>query len=676
MTEAQVQLQNALTTTFLANLVFLSEYDNDLFQRVDELSKMIESGSYVEKYYLEFVMEDGDFDIYDVVNHKYLYNRKPKSINSNLVSRVNFNIKDSIFELAPHFIERNHMDFDYDKRFDMQNILSFNHLTICHAQEYTNITKDYIDHIDKKKFKKINKFIFIGTLLGRHIPKIAEKIDADLYLVLEKNLEIFRLSLFTVDYTILAKKGVIFSIMDDIIEEENKINNFLTLKLVDNYLLKISTTNINIEEYVDKILSLIKTLNPIAFDYNRHLYTSVNRTTKKLLEKYKFLNISEINKYSTFFNEKPILYVAAGPSLDEHIQWIKVNQSKFFIVCIGRVVKKLVDNNINIDVIITLDEQSFLANSQFPDNIVDKLNERTLLFASAITNNNILNKFNKENIFLFETYDSLFIENKAFDGFSVGEIGLDILLQFNPKEVYLIGLDFSLNQETGSSHALDDRAKKLNLNDVQDRSKFEFKNSIINVEGNFQDKVYTTPLFYSSINHLNNVLKSKKEEINLYNTSNTGAKFINTIAIKVNDIDIAYFDKLEYEIEEFISFLDLYSYKKLDNVSKIKLEEEINFLNIDVNKNINELLLMENVSFDKFFESFELFLLFLDKNKLASLSKILYLHYRVHMPYLRYYFNDKNIKAEKSKVKKLKTIFINQVKNIINDYKICLERLI
>ena len=30
MTQAQIELQNALTTTFLANLVFLNEYDNEL----------------------------------------------------------------------------------------------------------------------------------------------------------------------------------------------------------------------------------------------------------------------------------------------------------------------------------------------------------------------------------------------------------------------------------------------------------------------------------------------------------------------------------------------------------------------------------------------------------------------------------------------------------------------
>ena len=49
---------------FFLNLVFLSEYDKDLYHRVDELSRMIENGIYEEKYHLEFIMEDGDFDIW------------------------------------------------------------------------------------------------------------------------------------------------------------------------------------------------------------------------------------------------------------------------------------------------------------------------------------------------------------------------------------------------------------------------------------------------------------------------------------------------------------------------------------------------------------------------------------------------------------------------------------
>lgn len=62
---AQEQLQNALVTTFLANLSFLNEYDNRLYQRVDSLSQAINSGLYKENYSLEFLEQDGDFDIYD-----------------------------------------------------------------------------------------------------------------------------------------------------------------------------------------------------------------------------------------------------------------------------------------------------------------------------------------------------------------------------------------------------------------------------------------------------------------------------------------------------------------------------------------------------------------------------------------------------------------------------------
>ena len=95
MTEAQIQLQKALTTTFLSNLAFLSEYDNELYHRIDELSRMIENGTYKEKYALDFIIESGDFDVYDIVNDKYLYDKKPKEINDNMVKEIEFNEKNS-----------------------------------------------------------------------------------------------------------------------------------------------------------------------------------------------------------------------------------------------------------------------------------------------------------------------------------------------------------------------------------------------------------------------------------------------------------------------------------------------------------------------------------------------------------------------------------------------------
>ncbi|WP_419673254.1 6-hydroxymethylpterin diphosphokinase MptE-like protein [Aliarcobacter butzleri] len=489
MTEAQIQLQNALTTTFLANLVFLSEYDRNLYHRVDELSRMIENGTYQEKYALEFLMENGEFDIYDIVNDKYLYNKNPKKMNDELVRKVQFDEKNSILNLSSHFLVKEKIEVNKDKRFDFEKQSEFLHLTISDIQEYTNATKEYLDN-KKRNLKKIAKFIFIGTLLGRHIPRIAEKVDANSYLILEKNLEIFRLSLFTVDYTILAKKGAIFSIMDDELSQDRAIYDFLSIEDIENYLIKFSTTNININSYIDSILTNLRTLDPMSYDYNRRLYSHLNRTTKLLKSKFKTILFNKLKKNCKFFRDKPILYIAAGSSLDENIEWIKQNQNKFFIVTIGAAYKKLLLNNIHIDMISTLDEKEELNSLQFDDESVNKLSNNTIILASTITYYKILEKLYTKNLYLFEVFSSLHKNNISFSGFSIGEVTLNILFYLNPKSIYIIGLDLSLNQVTGESHSenANSTVTKLNLEDKQTRDTFEAQKSLIKIKGNLKKK--------------------------------------------------------------------------------------------------------------------------------------------------------------------------------------------
>ncbi len=64
-------------------------------------------------------------------------------------------------------------------------------------------------------------------LIWKAYPRIAEKLEyMSCIYGFEKNLEIFRLSLFTVEYTILGQKGAIFSIMDDTIDIEKNLRLF------------------------------------------------------------------------------------------------------------------------------------------------------------------------------------------------------------------------------------------------------------------------------------------------------------------------------------------------------------------------------------------------------------------------------------------------------------------
>ncbi|WP_323590800.1 motility associated factor glycosyltransferase family protein [Aliarcobacter butzleri] len=676
MTEAQIQLQNALTTTFLANLVFLSEYDRDLYHRVDELSRMIENGIYQEKYALEFLMENGEFDIYDIVNDKYLYNKNPKKFNDELINKVNFDEKESIFEIQPYFTIKNRVNIDYERRFELEKLNDLNNLTLKDTQEYTDFTKEYLEKREEKKFKRIDKFIFLGTLLGRHIPKIAEKIDASSYLVLERNLEIFRLSLFTVDYTILAKKGAIFSIMDNVQDEERKIYKYLDFHRIDNYLLKLSTTNINIDRYIDTILNMIQTMNPTSYDYNRRMYVHINRTTKYFQENYKFLDFKKIKENSKLFENIPILYVAAGPSLDENVDWIKQNQNKFFIVCIGRALKKLLKNNIRVDIVTTLDEQEFLVETQFDDETISLLDKNTLIFASSITNKNLLNKFNKEHLFLYEVFYPFYKGNISYGGFSVGEIALEILLKFNPKEIFLMGLDLAVDQKTGATHSSEDRVKvvKLNLTRQQDRSKFEMRGSLVKVKGNFKKEVYTTPLFYGSIKMIEDKLRRKNKSTKIYNLSNNGAKFEGTISKKINKIILKSHE--EQRNLEIHSFLNKNSFSELNKESRKNIKSEIDYIEVELEKTLTNIDSKGNILYVELLKDIEGIVLSLAKNHFINLNQIIYLYCELYLPYLSYYFNDKKIKTERKKVKEIRKIFIKQLQQIVNDYKLCLERIV
>ncbi len=668
MTEAQIQLQNALTTTFLANLAFLSEYDNELYHRIDELSRMIENGTYEEKYALEFNMQDGDFDIFDIVNNKYLYNKQPKKKSDELVRKVELDEKNAILNIEEVFTFKQIFDVKKDNRFNF-NTLETIAYTSNQMQDYKNITKDYLDD-KKKKLKNIKKFIFLGTLLGRHIPRISKKVNADLYIVLEKNLEIFRLSLFTVDYKILAQKGVIFSIMDEAYKEEEKIRLFLDIYKYDNYLLKFSTTGINIDDYISKILAITTSNKPTIYDHNRKLYIHLNRTTKRITEQYNFLQFKNISENLNYFSNLPILYLAAGPSIDENIEWIKDNQNRFFIACVGSSLNKLLINNIKIDAIFTLDEKEILEEFQFNDQTISLIPENTLLFASTISHEKVLKKFPKNRVFLFEIFRPFFKDNIPFNGYSVGEIALDILMKLNPKEIYLLGLDLALNQDTGNTHAKNSNSevKTYDMTKKDDRNLFGLNISTLKVKGNFKKSVVTSALFHTSINFLEQqILINKPKHLNIYNLSKNGAYFNGTIPLKIKDIDISKLKNININFDELYNLLNSFSLQYLDKESSQMIYSDIKSINI-----ILELLEnLQKLNFNTFDElTKECTELIFEKVKdleLQFLGVILDKYYLLVIPYLEYYFNSISIKDEKKKLDKIKDIFMSQLKEILLD---------
>lgn len=673
MTESQKQLQNALLTTFYANLVFLSEYDKELYLRVDELSRMIENGTYKEKYALEFIMEAGDFDIYDIVNDKYLYNKRPDKVNSKLIKEVVLDDKNSIISVSDYFTYNNYFKLKEDL-FNLEELNETTAITINDAQDYKQICGEVLK--PKKKLKEIRKLIFFGILSGRHIPKIVEKVNATTYLVLERNLEIFRLSLFTVDYTVLAKNGAVFSIMEDTLKEEEKIRTFLEQSRYDNNIIKISSTSINIKEYIDNVLSSISMMSPEAYDYNRMLYIHINRTTKYIKEAYKFMLFKKLKAKLKFFKDLPILYIAAGPSFSENIEWIKSNQDKFFIATIGSSLKKLLNSGIRVDLITTVDEQYF--SRQFDDESIKAIYDKTIVLASSITNATFLKKFNPANLFLLEVFSTFHKDSISYSGFSVGELTIDILLQLNAKNIYMIGLDLALNQKTGETHSSDSvsRVHKLDLSKEQKRDTFELIHSLLKVKGNRKKMVYTNPVFYSSIKQLEYILKFKDKDTKIYNLSSHGAYFDGSISKSIKSIKIEDFKIITKDFSLLRNELNKYSRKGLLKEKQNFIKKEITYLQKDIEKLFLEIEKERFKDLDSFIMKALSISTALHEKRFFYFEIILANYLEIICPYLLYIFNDKSIKYKNKKLKEIKEVFLKHVKKMLKDYIHCLERLV
>jgi len=65
-----------------------------------------------------------------------------------------------------------------------------------------------------------------------------------------------------------------------------------------------------------------------------------------------------------------------------------------------------------------------------------------------------------------------------------------------------------------------------------------------------------------------------------------------------------------------------------------------------------------------------------DRTHCSNDFRILSNYFSMIIPYLSYHFNDINVKNEAKKVQKIKDIFVKQMKNMLDDYTLCLKRLL
>lgn len=639
-----------------SNLRYLSDNHQELFKQISLFNSALEQNLYKSKYELEY--KDGYFDVFEQASGAFLYNENSQEHAKAVAKSVNTQKDNHLFDGL--------RIYDTDKRVvDIAgNDILKELIPIMH---YANTHISSTMHM-----KKIEKFIFIGIGLGIHLIEVDKKIRSGEYLLIEDNLELFRLSLFTTDYEQLGKNSVLhFSIAQKANEFAIVVNNFLRGTFMNNRFLKYYHLQSHDIEKIKLIQNALSIQSFMIFTYDFTL-DKLLRPLEYINRGFRVLNLTQKQNNSPFF-DKPVLLLAAGPSLQKNIAWVKSNQEKFIIVAISATLKKLYAEGIVPDVVTHVDgfEMSMLHYDGIP---VKSYLKDTLFILGPYAPKSLREMINQDRIFYFEDETHYFENFGSLSAPCVGTTTLALMLIFGTAELYLLGLDLALDQKTGKTHG-DDHfyAQEIDINKISLNETMNMEKNTFLVQGNFQKSVYTTSILDSSIQAVYGFMPAVKAKYqNIYNL-NDGALLPETVPTHIQNIDTFVMNSIDK------SALHAAIYSSLSEHSALELSHEDM---LSMHRRMEHLLWAKNQlkkhkkirykDVDGYYYHLLGLVSDLIKPKAresANLSNVLYSYFQYSLPIIFDLFNTRELVNPLKHIKELDAILLSELLKIIKRYE-------
>lgn len=660
-------IQDKAINNYQENMAFFKEANLTLYNKLFALETLLNDGSYNQKYDLDY--KDGYFDIIELSTNTYLYNQNSEKFSEQITEQITHKKDDQTFKSY----RKNNFD---DKTIDFlkaQNAYTQFTTTSEITNYYYSNTDDSMSMVD------IEKFIFLGTGLGMHIPKIIKRFNLQVIFIVEDNIELFRLSLFTTNYKESLRECIAyFSIADNKNEFHTKFNNFFLKAFFKNQYIKFNMFSSSYEYQIQEIRSLLITRPEATYSHERLLVKN-KRVIDKINKNYKFLDLRKKSE-ETFFQDKPWLVLGAGPSLYNNAEWIVENQDKFIIIAAFTSLNTLKRIGVKPDIAVQIDENDFTTKE-----MIERLDDLsflndTLIFFSASVSKLLFDKFDKEQVYLHEDRSKYKLAASTLAVSSVGETIYTIALLYNVSNIYLLGIDLALGDD-GKTHT-PDHFKSTTINTKNDKKEndgtiddFQLSNNTMEVKGNFRNLVQTTPLFALSIPVVNYKTKNhKSSNQTVYNLSD-GAYFENTIPLKANEVNLKN-DLNKKNLHEKLKRL-------FDNFSTTKLEgKELDALKcreaqiVDFYDILNTFKNSPHANQDIFMASYINFVSSMCNHTCTfELQELITIYYLRVASYVDDFVNTKEVTNKKKHLKKFKSFFITQVEKIISTYENDLKKL-
>jgi len=556
-----LDLSTTLLNIYKKNLEFLKENFEEVFEKVDELSSKINDEKYSSKYSLEY--KDGYFDILNLENDAWFYSTNSYEDADNRATHANFT-KDGSLDLLRKGVD------------GLKLISSKSYKDVMPIVDYINENVDF----KNIEFQKIYKYVFMGTGLGFHMHEINKKLNPFISLIIEPELEIFRLSLFVIDYTEFAKdnKTLFLSVGDNDTDRIKQIELFYLSHPYMNYNIKHHLFIESYEYIKEDLVEYFSTHTVTSFPYSLTV-KNIYKTASFIKAKDRFLDVDSIIE-KEILKDKNVLIVSAGPSLDNYIEWIQIHQDKFTIICVDVILRKLEKYNIVPDIVVSIDP-SYLCADYLTTEDKSYLKNSTIVFLSQ-QDESVIKAV--EGIKYYFSQSIPLINEIGYLGSvpNVGTYSFMISVHFGAKKIYTIGNDAAFNQETGSRYSSDSSSVKNDLIDNKIVDKNVISNhDIIEVDGNLQDKVKTNRTlitFKHSFEVTLRDLKLRYSDLEIYNLSD-GAKLDGFIPLTYDEINkkINTFDSKEKNIIKLMDSISLV-------VDKPNFDDDLKILNSIIRK--------------------------------------------------------------------------------------------
>lgn len=489
------------------------------------------------------------------------------------------------------------------KTFDYRpspELLVLNHLIKKKAfhNTITDYAKDYI--VSPAKKPELMDLVIFGSGLGYHIEILCNKKDFTHYTIIENDIEIFKQSLFTIDWSgilyNLGKDRKISILINDPSKPEKDFLNRIQFHLV-NLFPSSAISTLTYSHAYGKNNEKYEKLKKEIFDFNiysRVAYERLGPDSQRLMnanqnckEKTPAINLDK----SSIKNKKtPIAIIGAGPSLDKYIEILKNNQEKIIIVTCGSALESALKNNIKPDYHFELEFLNLATDLLEHTNKKYPLNKIKLL-CSFEGNPNYKRFFESTNIFIQATTELVSnISNEYvlfYGGLTCTNGATALITRICNNDIYFFGMDFA--HTYGEHHAKDNITNQNNLPEKLNELEVvgnELKKSrgIITKDTHGND-IETTPAL-NSARALMEELCSVSEN-NYFNCSD-GANIKNSQYISTEDLKET-FSKNKTKKGKIDFSTNIFDASHIHKVSKNILETSFDVCNqiLDIAKNID-----------------------------------------------------------------------------------------